>query len=89
MPFWMKNSQFSPYPQYFSRFTVVCTVAVPTVGTIRIYELIYLIRSEYGYGPKGSPPKIPGGATLVFDVELFDFQGDDISKDKVRKGPQI
>ena len=28
------------------------------------------IKSEYGYGSKGSPPKIPGGATLVFDVEL-------------------
>ena len=29
------------------------------------------IKSEYGYGDMGSPPKIPGGATLVFDVELI------------------
>jgi FK506-binding protein 4/5 len=43
-----------------------------------------VVRSEYGYGPTGSPPKIPGGATLVFDVELFDFQGEDISKEKAR-----
>lgn len=43
---------------------------------------IFFIRSEYGYGSTGSPPKIPGGATLVFDVELFDFQGDDITKEK-------
>ena len=29
------------------------------------------IKSEYGYGSKGSPPRIPGGATLIFDVELI------------------
>ena len=29
------------------------------------------LTAEYGYGPVGSPPKIPGGATLIFDVELI------------------
>merc|ERR1711936_1151478 len=29
-----------------------------------------------------SPPKIPGDATLVFEIELFDFHGEDITKDK-------
>jgi peptidylprolyl isomerase len=34
---------------------------------------ILTIKSDYGYGDMGSPPKIPGGATLVFDVELVKF----------------
>ncbi len=38
------------------------------------------IQSEYGYGASGSPPSIPGGATLIFDVELINIgegEGDD------------
>lgn len=50
------------------------------VPTMRRGELArFTIKSEYGYGESGSPPKIPGGATLIFDVELFDFHGEDIS----------
>mmetsp|Transcript_3679 Transcript_3679/g.6259 ORF Transcript_3679/g.6259 Transcript_3679/m.6259 type:complete len:265 (-) Transcript_3679:865-1659(-) len=30
-----------------------------------------VIQSKYGYGDMGSPPKIPGKATLVFTVELI------------------
>lgn len=32
------------------------------------------IRDDYGYGPSGSPPKIPANATLNFEVELLGFK---------------
>nr|XP_002738145.2 PREDICTED: peptidyl-prolyl cis-trans isomerase FKBP15-2-like [Saccoglossus kowalevskii] len=31
------------------------------------------IPSDKGYGDRGSPPKIPGGATLIFETELLDI----------------
>ena len=33
----------------------------------------FVIPSDLGYGDTGSPPKIPGGATLVFDVYLIEI----------------
>nr|CAA53594.1 FK506-binding protein [Botryllus schlosseri] len=35
------------------------------------------IPSDMGYGDRGSPPKIPGGATLIFDVELLKIKDKD------------
>jgi len=32
------------------------------------------IPSSLGYGDRGSPPKIPGGATLIFTTELLDIK---------------
>ena len=43
---------------------------------------IFTIKSSYAYGDMGSPPKIPGGATLIFEVELINFEGEDITKEK-------
>uniref|UniRef100_A0A0A9ED18 peptidylprolyl isomerase n=1 Tax=Arundo donax TaxID=35708 RepID=A0A0A9ED18_ARUDO len=34
------------------------------------------IPSKLGYGPQGSPPSIPGGATLIFDTELVAVNGE-------------
>ena len=33
------------------------------------------IPSELGYGDSGSPPKIPGGSVLIFQMEIVKFQG--------------
>lgn len=44
-------------------------------GSMKIGEKAMLeIAPAYGYGPSGSPPKIPPNATLNFEVELLDFQ---------------
>ncbi|CAL2047860.1 CBN-FKB-6 protein [Caenorhabditis brenneri] len=53
-------------------------VATMTKGEVAEFT----IRSDYGYGDAGSPPKIPGKATLIFEVELFDWSAEDISPDR-------
>jgi len=37
-------------------------------------KAILKVRSDYGYGKSGSPPKIPADATLNFEVELISFK---------------
>jgi len=34
-------------------------------------EIRLVVPSDLAYGDRGSSPKIPGGATLVFDIQLF------------------
>lgn len=53
------------------------------VASMRVGEVAELeCRADYAYGSTGSPPKIPGDATLKFDVELIRFEGEDISPDR-------
>ncbi|CAF0704130.1 unnamed protein product [Brachionus calyciflorus] len=53
------------------------------IPTMKRGELAkFTIRSEYAYGSSGSPPTIPPDATLIFEIELFDFHGEDLSENK-------
>jgi len=53
------------------------------VASMRKGELAKLTcTAPYAYGEQGSPPKIPPNSTLVFEVELFSWEGEDVSPDK-------
>lgn len=55
-------------------------LGVPTMKRGEVAK--FTIRGDYAYGKTGSPPKIAPDATLVFEIELFDFQGEDVSEAK-------
>ena len=46
-----------------------------------------LIGPEMGYGDRGSPPVIPGGATLRFDVEILDLPSVEVIVETEGAGP--
>ena len=49
-------------------------------------KALLTIRSDYGYGKNGSPPTIPGDATLNFEVELLGFK--EKEKEKWEMSPE-
>uniref|UniRef100_A0A0F7GZD0 peptidylprolyl isomerase n=1 Tax=Masdevallia picturata TaxID=125444 RepID=A0A0F7GZD0_9ASPA len=46
------------------------------------------IPAKLGYGAQGSPPKIPGGATLIFDTELVAVNGKTSSPNQSTEGKE-
>uniref|UniRef100_A0A5G2QVN7 peptidylprolyl isomerase n=1 Tax=Sus scrofa TaxID=9823 RepID=A0A5G2QVN7_PIG len=53
------------------------------VATMKVGEVCHITcKPEYAYGSAGSPPKIPPNATLVFEVELFEFKGEDLTEEE-------
>ncbi|KAK1152135.1 peptidyl-prolyl cis-trans isomerase FKBP5-like [Acipenser oxyrinchus oxyrinchus] len=40
-----------------------------------------MCHSEYAYGVSGSPSKIPPKSTLIFEIELLNFKGEELTED--------
>merc|ERR1719401_432868 len=47
------------------------------------------IRSDYAYGEKGSPPKIPGGVVLDYEVELYRWWDKDAEQPEDAEPPEV
>jgi len=53
------------------------------VPTMKINEKAsVLIQADYAYGEHGSPPTIPPNSPLIFEIELLEVYGEDISVEK-------
>ncbi|OUC39734.1 peptidyl-prolyl cis-trans isomerase, FKBP-type, partial [Trichinella nativa] len=52
-------------------------IAVPTMKQGEICKIT--CSPKYAYGEAGAPPKIPENATLIFEIELLRWEGEDIS----------
>ncbi|KRZ80208.1 Adenylosuccinate lyase [Trichinella papuae] len=52
-------------------------MAVPTMKQGEICKIT--CGPKYAYGEAGAPPKIPENATLIFEIELLRWEGEDIS----------
>uniref|UniRef100_A0A8B9L8B6 peptidylprolyl isomerase n=1 Tax=Astyanax mexicanus TaxID=7994 RepID=A0A8B9L8B6_ASTMX len=42
---------------------------------------LLLCKPDYAYGSAGSPPKFPPNSTLLFEVELLSFRGEELTED--------
>ncbi|MGH0141192.1 UNVERIFIED_CONTAM: hypothetical protein FKN15_010720 [Acipenser sinensis] len=52
------------------------------VASMKKGEVCQLMcHSEYAYGVSGSPPKIPPKSTLIFEIELLNFKGEELTED--------
>ena len=76
-----------PVPFFLSQVIKGWTEGIQLVGEGGKIRLV--IPSELAYGEEGAPGKIPGGATLVFDVELLKvFSPEELKKEAAKKAPK-
>jgi FK506-binding protein 2 len=64
----------SPFSLTLGRRSVITGWEEGLVGMCVGEKRKLIIPSGKGYGDRGSPPKIHGGATLVFEVELLEIK---------------